>query len=103
MVELNHPKLSIEGQCHLVGTSRSWFYRWPLPENAINLEAGRLIDKQFMARRWSDSCKLSRALRLFGNAAGRKRVNRLVAKVGISSIYQKPMTTVPHLIREQVA
>jgi hypothetical protein len=53
MVELNHPKLPIGGQCHLVGTSRSWFYRWPLPENAINLELGRLIDKQFMAMPWS--------------------------------------------------
>jgi putative transposase len=35
-------------------------------------------------------------LRRLGHVVGRKRVRRLMAKMGLEPIYQRPRTTVPH-------
>lgn len=96
MIEAKHPKLSIVAQCRLVGISRSGFYHRLMPENAINLELMRLIDEQFMTTPWYGSRQMARHLRRLGHVVGRKRVRRLMAKIGLTPIYQKPKTTVPH-------
>ncbi len=96
MVEAKHPKLSIVAQCRLVGISRSGLYHKPAPETALNLELMAIFDKQFMETPWYGSRQMARHLCRLDYVVGRKRVRRLMAKMGLVPIYQQPRTTVPH-------
>jgi putative transposase len=96
MIEPEHPRLSIVQQCELLSISRSGFYHRPAGETALNLTLMRLIDGQFLETPWYGSRQMTRHLRREGYAVGRKRVRRLMAKIGLAPIYQRPRTTVPH-------
>jgi putative transposase len=110
MIEPEHPKLSVVRQCDLVSISRSGFYYQPTGETPLNLTLMRLIDVQFLETPWYGSRQMARHLRREGYTVGRKRVRRLMAKMGLEPIYQRPRTTVPHpghqvypyLLREMV-
>jgi putative transposase len=95
-IQPDHPRLSIVRQCELVSISRSGFYRRPAGETALDLELMRLIDAQFLAARWYGSRQWARHPRREGYAVGRKRVRRLMARMGLTPIYQRPRTSVPH-------
>lgn len=107
MIEPNHPRLPITRQCALVGISRSAFYGGPRIETAENLALMQAIDEQFMETPWYGSRQMARHLRRHGHAVGRKRVRRLMARMGLAAVYQRPRTTVrrpqhrvwPYLLR----
>ncbi len=96
MIEPEHPQLSVVRQCELVSISRSGFYHRPAGETALNLELMRLIDAQFLETPWYGSRQMARHLRREGYTVGRKRVRRLMAKMGLAPIHQRPRTTVPN-------
>jgi putative transposase len=98
MIKPEHPQLSIARQCELVSISRSGFYYRPTGETPLNLELMRLIDAQFLETPWYGSRQMAPHLRREGYMVmvGRKRVRRLIAKMGLAPIYQRPRTTVPH-------
>jgi putative transposase len=96
MIEPKHPQLSIVRQCELVLISRSGFYYRPAGETPLNLVLMRLIDAQFLETPWYGSRQMARHLRREGYTVGRKRIRRLMAKMGLAPIYQRPRTTVPH-------
>ena len=96
MIEPRHPRLSVGRQCALVGISRSAFYGPTKGESPLNLALMRLIDAQFLETPWYGSRQMARHLRRQGHVVGRKRVRRLMAKMGLAAVYQKPRTTVPH-------
>jgi len=96
MIGPGHPRLSIARQCELVAISRSGFYRRPAGETPLNLELMRPIDAQFLEAPWYGSRQMARHLRREGYAVGRKRVRRLMAKMGLAPIYQRPRTGTPH-------
>jgi putative transposase len=96
MIEPEHPRLSIVRQCELVSISRSGFYRYPAGGSPLNLELMRLIDAQFLETPWYGSRQMARHLRREGYTVGRKRMRRLMARMGLVPIYQRPRTTVPH-------
>jgi len=96
MIEPDHPRLSVTRQCELVSISRSGFYSRPAGETPLNLELMRLIDAQFLEAPWYGSRQMARHLRREGYTVGRKRVRRLMARMGLAPIYQRPCTTVPH-------
>ena len=75
---------------------RSTFYRAAALETAENLLLMRLLDEQFLETPWYGSRQMTRHLRRLGHAVGRKRVRRLMATMGLTPIYQRPRTTVPH-------
>ena len=56
----------------------------------------RLVDEQFLETPWYGSCQMMRHLRRQGHSVGGERVRRLMAKMGLAAIYQRPRTTVPH-------
>jgi putative transposase len=95
-IEPGHPQLSIARQCQLVSISRSGFYHRPAGETPLNLGLMRLIDAQFLETPWYGSRQMARHLRREGCAVGRKRVRRLMAKMGLAPIYQRPRTSTPH-------
>lgn len=96
MIDPQHPGLPVSRQCALVGISRSAFYAPAKGETPLNLALMRLLDAQFLQTPWSGSRQMVRHLRRQGHVVGRKRVRRLMAKMGLVPIYQKPRTTVPH-------
>ena len=56
----------------------------------------RLIDEAFLECPFYGARQMARHLRRQGHTVGRKRVRRLMAKMGLAPIYQKPRTSVPH-------
>jgi putative transposase len=96
MIEPQHSMLTVIRQCALVGISRSAWYGPRTGENPLNLALMRLIDAQFLETPWYGSRQMARHLRRQGYTVGRKRVRRLMAKMGLAAVYQRPRTTVPH-------
>ena len=96
MVEPGHLRLSLVRQCRMLGISRSAVYYKPIGESAENLQLMRLIDEQFMDTPFYGARQMSKHLRRLGYAAGRKRIRRLMRKMGLEPIYQKPNTSAPH-------
>ena len=96
MVDGNHPGLSIVRQCELVGIARSSYYYTGKGEKALNLELMRIMDEQFLKTPWYGSRQMARHLRRQGYQVGRKRVRRLMRKMGLSAIYAGPRTSQPH-------
>lgn len=96
MIEPQHPRLSVARQCELVSISRSGFYYQPAGETPLNLALMRLIDVQFLETPWYGSRQMARHLRREGYTVGRKRMRRLMARMGLEPIYQRPRTTIPH-------
>ncbi|MFT9071712.1 IS3 family transposase [Gluconobacter potus] len=95
MIDPQRRRLPIVRQCTLLRLNRSGVYYQPAPENAFNLM--RLIDEQFMETPYYGARQMARHLRRLGHEVGRKRIGRLMARMGLVAIYQKPRTTVPHL------
>lgn len=96
LVEADHPRLSITRQCELVSISRSSYYGPAKGEPAENLELMRLIDGQFLETPWYGSRQMTRHLRRHDHQVTRKRVRRLMVRMGLQAVYQRPKTTVPH-------
>jgi len=96
MIDPNHPRLSIVRQCELVAISRSSFYYEGKGETTFNLELMRLIDEQFLETPFFGSRQMTRYFRRRGYDVGRKRIRRLMRKMGLTPIYQKPRTSEPH-------
>jgi len=64
----------------------------PAGETPLNLMLMRLIDEQFLQTPWYGSRQMARHLRRKGYTVGRKRIRRLMAKIGLEPIYQRPAT-----------
>jgi len=96
MIEPAHPKLSMVRQCELVSISRTSFYFEGKGESPLNLTLMRLIDEQFLRTPFYGSRQMARWLRRQGYCVGRKRVRRLMRKMGLVPIYQAPRTSRKH-------
>ena len=96
MVEPAHHHLSISTQCSLLRISRSSYYYAPVPETDETLALMTVIDETFMECPWYGSRQMARHLRRNGRDVGRRRVRRLMAKMGLTPIYQRPRTSDPH-------
>ena len=96
MIDPNHKRLSIVRQCFLAGVSRSAFYYHGRGESAFNLKLMRLIDEQWLKTPFFGSRRLACHLREEGYNVSRKRVRRLMIKMGLEAVYPRPKTSKPH-------
>jgi len=96
MIDPNHPRLSIVRQCALMSISRSTYYYTGKGESEKNLSLMREIDEQYLKTPWYGSRQMARHFRRQGYEIGRKRVRRLMRKMGLTAVYQKPRTSKPH-------
>ena len=96
LIEPAHDRLSISAQCRLLSISRSSYYYVPVPETEETLALMRVIDAAFLDMSWYGSRQMVRHLRRLGHDVGRRRVRRLMGKMGLSPIYQRPRTSDPH-------
>ncbi len=87
--------LSIQRQCALVGVARSGVYRLPKPANDNDLALMRRIDELFTAWPFLGSRRMTAMLRAEGEKINRKRVQRLMRKMGIAALGPKPNATKP--------
>jgi putative transposase len=90
MIEVQHPGLSVTRQCHLLGLPRASYYHRRRPEPQANLRLMRLIDETYLAYPFFGSRQMVRWLRRQGERVNRKRVQRLMRRMGLEAIYQKP-------------
>lgn len=90
MIEPKHPGLSVTRQCALLGLARSSYYHVCVPEPEENLRLMRLIDETYLAYPFFGSRQMARWLRRQGERVNRKRVQRLMSRMGLEAIYQKP-------------
>ena len=91
----DHETLSIRRQCKLLSVARSNVYRLPRPANDDDLLMMRLIDELFTAWPFLGSRRIAFILREKGYSINRKRVQRLMRKMGIAALGPKPRTTKP--------
>jgi len=96
MVAASHPRLSVVRQCALLGISRSGRYYRPTSESEQTLALMRLIDEAFLECPYYGSRQMMRHLRRLGHRVGCARVVRLMRRMGLAAIYQKPNTSAPH-------
>ncbi len=98
-VETHHPDLSIQRQCALLDLCRSSFYRNSMvtgQESPENLELMRAIDKEYTNHPFYGSRQMRNVLRRQGYKINRKRVQRLMRRMGLQSVAPKPGTSKPH-------
>ena len=96
MIDPSHQGLSIVRQCALAGVSRSSFYYQGKGESPLNLKLMRLIDEQWLKAPFFGSRRMARHLRSEGYSVSRKKVRRLMRKMGLEAVYPRPKTTRPH-------
>lgn len=94
----DHKSLSIGRQCQLIDLPRASYYRQSNLniESAENLPLMRLIDSEYTNHPFYGTRKMRDCLRRQGYKINRKRVQRLMRKMGLQSIAPKPNTSKPH-------
>jgi putative transposase len=95
MVKRGHPDLSVVRQCELLDISRSSVYYRPVQVGEYELELMGLMDRQYLQTPFYGSWKMTVSLSRQGHQVNRKRVQRLMRRMGIEAIYRRPKTTRP--------
>jgi putative transposase len=88
--------LSVIRQCALLGLARSSFYYRPRPESAEELELLKRLDRIFTDHPVYASRRLQVALLREGISVGRRRVRRLMKKLGLWAVRPKRNTSKRH-------
>jgi putative transposase len=88
--------LSVSRQCTLLGVARSSFYYRPRPESAEELELLKRLDRIFTDHPVYGSRRLQVALLREGVSVGRRRIRRLMRKLGLWAVRPKRNTSKRH-------
>jgi len=107
-VDAEDRQWSVRQQCELLSLNRSTWYYTAATESEENLCLMRLIDEQYLRRPFFGSRRMSVWLESVGHVVNRKRVQRLMRRMGIEALYPKPRTTqnnpehriFPYLLRD---
>jgi putative transposase len=94
-VDREHPEISVRRQCELLGVNRSTLYYEPLGESAENLRLMRLLDEQYTRTPFFGSRRMTAWLNSIGFEVNRKRVTRLMQRLGVEAVYPKPRLSQP--------
>jgi putative transposase len=95
LVDRGHGALSVRRQCELVSVARSGVYRPPRPMKESDLALMRRIDELFMAWPFLGSRRMAQMLGTDGRPVNRKRMQRLMRRMGIAALGPTPRTTKP--------
>jgi Integrase core domain/HTH-like domain len=90
-----HPELSVRRQCTLLGLARSGVYRPGKAANDNDLAVMRRLDELFLAYPFLGSRRMAAMLRAEGRPINRKRVQRLMRRMGIAALGPRPRTSKP--------
>lgn len=92
MIDRTH-ELPVVRQCEILELPRSTGYYRPKPESAANLALMRRIDELHLEFPFAGARMLRDLLRQEGIRVGRKRISRLMAKMGVEALYRRPNTS----------
>lgn len=94
MIDVNDPEMSIRQQCSLLGLNRSTFYWQPATESPLNLALMRLIDEEYTKSPSYGYRSMTDRLRNgYGYLVNKKRIARLMRKMGLQSVAPAPNTS----------
>lgn len=93
MIDKNNKNVSIARQCKLLNISRSSYYYKPCMESETNLLLMKIIDEEYLKYPFFGTRQMMRHLQRMGYQVSRNRVRRLMQKMNLVAIYQKPNTT----------
>jgi putative transposase len=96
MVLPDHAALSIVQQCALLKISRSSLYYEKQGEAPLNLALMQVIDRAFTDWPFFGVRQMCRYLISLGYCVNKKRIRRLMRLMGLTAIYQRPMTSIPN-------
>ena len=107
-MQWDHPELSIRRQSALLGLPRSTLYYELAEASPEDLILMRLLDEQYLETPFFGTRRMCQHLRSMGYPVNRKRVQRLMRRMGIQAIYPKPKTSLsapehkifPYLLRD---
>ena len=88
--------LSVNRQCSLLGIARSSYYYQPRPTSADELDLLNRLDRVFTEHPVYGSRRLQVTLLRKGISVGRRRIRRLMRKLGLSPVRPKRNTSRPH-------
>jgi putative transposase len=94
MVERQGP-LSLRRQGVLLSLSRAALYYRPVKVAPYALELMALIDRQYLRTPFYGSRRMTVWLQAQSHMVNRKRVQRLMQRMGLEAIYQRPRTSLP--------
>jgi len=89
-------ELPVTKQCQILALPRSTAYYQSRPVSESDLELMRRIDELHLDVPFAGSRMLRDLLRLDGFRVGRKRIQRLMKRMGIHALYSKPNTSRKH-------
>jgi len=95
-VQPEHPRLSIRRQCELLHLTRSALYYVPTAVSAEEIRLMKEIDQIFTKWPFYGSRRITWELRSRGYKINRKKVQRLMRKMGLQAIVPGPHTSKPH-------
>ena len=95
LVDRGHDALSVRRQCALLGVARSGVYRARRPASENDLALMRRIDALFTAWPFLGSRRMAQMLGAGGRPINRKRMQRLMRRMGIAALGPKRRTTKP--------
>lgn len=109
MIDSNQSNLSVSVQCELLGLSLSSCYYKPKPISAEDEHLMKLLDKHYTEHPYEGKIKRARWLSSqVDYPVGVRKVRTLMSKMGLTTIYPKPDTSVrnqahkiyPYLLRD---
>ena len=90
MINLEHPTISIERQCELIGLNRSTYYYQSQRDDRYNQLLMRLIDAEYTRHPFYGIRRITQVLKRQGHSVNHKRIARLMSRMGLEAIYPKP-------------
>ena len=92
MIERNH-SLAMTRQCELLALVRSSVYHSPAPASEQDLAVMRRLDEAHLQYPFYGSRRLSDWLEERGVKVNRKRVQRLMRRMGLEALYPRSRTS----------
>jgi putative transposase len=89
-------ELSISRQSQLLSVSRSSLYYRPRPDSAEEIDLLKRLDEIFTENPMYGSRRMQVALERAGVRVGRRRIRRLMRKLGLWAVTPRPDTSRPH-------
>jgi putative transposase len=106
LIDIGHPQIPICRQAQLLGIARSTVY-YKQKQNEEEIVFMNAIDRIYTDRPYYGTRRIRYQLRKEGYDIGRKKIRRLMKKMGIEALYPKPRTSIankehlkyPYLLR----
>jgi len=89
MIDREEDKISMRGQCELLGLNRSTLYYEPAPISGSDLHLMNRIDELFTKYPFFGSRRIEAYLKREGYEVGRDKVRSLMWKMGLEAIYPR--------------